>query len=85
MYQNGYTSMGGKTYLDQIQKFILTYGFINAIYHIYLDNDIDNKVLYNIKNFTKNNFTIYCHKNKYPGEKDFGVPLNKIQEYIYKL
>ena len=28
---------------------------------------------------------VYIHRNSYPGEKDFGVPINKIQESVYKV
>ena len=30
-------------------------------------------------------YSMYIHRNTFPGEKDFGVPLNRINEVIERI
>lgn len=83
---NIYACIGGNSYENIIQYFLCTMGIIDPIIHIYIDNDIKPFVLPQIKKIISPlNIDIYIHMNIYPKEKDFGVPKNRINEYIYKL
>ena len=77
--QNICAAINSKSYLNILTYFIAELGLFFARYHIYIDNDIDNWDLYNIKKLL-NKFKVeaYIHRNIYPGEKDFGVKRNKI-------
>lgn len=82
-YQNIYTSIGGKTYLSHLQMFLIRYGFINAIYHIYIDNDIDTWTINELKAFAKTmHLNMLIHRNMYPDQKDFGVGKEYIKDVI---
>jgi len=81
-----YCSMGNNLYLKCIRYFLETFGLIDIEIHIYIDNDIKKNVVDGIGQYiTPLQIPIYIHNNIYPGEKDFGVPREKIKEYIYKL
>lgn len=85
-YQNIYTSIGGKAYLNIIKLFIQDLGIINCEFHIYIDNDIDDYTIYNITDIILPlGIPLYLHRNMCIGEKDFGVPINRIIEQITKL
>ena len=86
-YKNNiYVAMGGNAYLKTVKYFIEDLGLIDIDFHIYIDNDIENKVLSKVKKLTDSLLIdTYIHMNSYSGEKDFGVPKNRISEYIYKL
>lgn len=81
-----YAAICGKSYLGLIKNFIMNYGFINFIVHMYVDNDIEdweiNKVI-EIMRLFKN--PLYVHHNKYPGEKDYGVDINRIQDNVVRM
>ena len=56
--------------------------------HFHVDNDefgSIKRIESIINNIPDKTIPVYIHKNMYPGEKDFGVPLTRIQESIYKL
>jgi len=85
-YQNVYASIGGKAYLNIIKLFVQDIGIINCEFHIYIDNDIDDYVIYNMQEVIYPlGISLYIHRNMFPGEKDFGVPLDRIKEQITKL
>lgn len=77
----------GKAYLKAIEFLITTYGIYDFEIHYYPDKDITdgfmNKIIRILKSFS-NNINVYIHRNVYPNEKDFGVPINRIQEIITK-
>lgn len=51
--------------------------------HLYLDNDKDSDITYELLNIVRPyGSIIYEHRNLYPNEKDFGVPLDRISENI---
>jgi hypothetical protein len=84
---NIYTAIGGNSYLHMVQHFIWVYGILNAEFHIYLDNDVNgNYVSNNIADFLEPyNIPLHIHTNEYSGEKDFGVPIQKISERVVQL
>lgn len=85
-YQSIYSSMGGKTYLSQIKMFLIEYGIVNATFHLYVDNDIEDYTLFNIKKVTTPlKIPIYIHRNRYTGENDFGVKRDHITDRVYLL
>ena len=72
-----------------IIKYLISQGITTEInLHIYADND---KSDLEIKNQFKNIFytiwidNIFIHRNIYPGEKDFGISKDHIDEKIYKI
>lgn len=85
-YQSIYYAMCGKNYEDKLMMFITDYGFINVEYHIYIDNDIQNYIIDNLRHISRTlKINVYIHQNRYNGEKDFGVKRSKIHDYVYIL
>lgn len=84
---NIYAAIGSNSYLATMKYFLEEYGLINVEYHLYIDNDISNNVLPMIKNIFCNElgYTVFVHVNMKDGEKDFGVPIDRIQEHVYQL
>ncbi len=78
-----YASINGSGYFGLIKFFILSLKIMNAEIHIYPDADIKDYKINNIKyQLTPFNFPIYIHRNIMEGEKDFGVRMERIREYI---
>lgn len=85
-FNNIYISIGGNSYINCIQYFLIEVGIIDAEFHIYIDNDIITDTINKLKYLLNPiEVPVYIHMNMYPGEKDFGVPNNKITNYSYKL
>lgn len=83
---NIYVAVGGNAYLKTIQYFLETLGLIDLDIQIYIDNDIDKEILNKIKKILfPLEIPIFIHVNMMNGEKDFGVPINRIKEYTYQL
>lgn len=83
-----YTSITGSNYYGQILYFLNMYKLINVEVHLYPDNDASgsNKKMDEIKfKLQKLNLPIFIHRNMYPNEKDFGVPLSNIQESVIRI
>ena len=81
-----YSSIAGNGYLGLIKFFIMTKMLINMEIHIYIDNDVDRYIIDHLNQVLfPYNFPIYIHRNTYPGEKDFGVPINHIRETIERI
>lgn len=81
-----FTSVGGSGYLGLIRFFVVTQKLFNLEIHIYADNDIERDKMIYISNLIKPfGFRFYLHRNIYPGEKDFGVPKNRIKETIERI
>lgn len=84
-----YGSINGSGYMGMIMHLICDLKIFYFNLHIYPDNDESgsNDIIYDISNklsiFYGSN--IYIHRNVYHGEKDFGVPLNRINESIIYL
>lgn len=83
LYQSLYISVTGKGYKGIIRFCLMTLGLINVEFHIYPDMDIENYVMDDIAELLYPYQTrLYVHRNLYPGEKDFGVPISKINESV---
>jgi len=84
--QNIYTSVGGKAYLNVVRLYLTDFGLSNVIFHIYTDGDVKTESIKFISNILKPlGIPLYMHRNVFPGEKDFGVPKNRIKDQIIKL
>ena len=85
-YNNIYIASNGKGYYNVIKVLLENFNLINIIIHLYPDNDVSQYELqYFIDKIKNIGINVYIHRNSYPGEKDFGVPINKIQESVYKV
>lgn len=83
---NIYTAVGGNGYINICKYFLITMGLINVEFHIYPDNDVPQYKINDIENLCRDlNIPMYVHRNLYPDEKDFGVPLIQIQEQIQRV
>ena len=83
-YQNIYMACGGKSY-SQALEFILTEsGIINYEIHFYPDRDVtDNEFYYDVlRRVELLPGDIYIHRNVFNGEKDFGVPKERIIDSV---
>lgn len=83
-YQNIYMACGGKSY-SQALEFILTEsGIINYEIHFYPDRDVsDNEFYYDVlRRVELLPGDIYIHRNAFNGEKDFGVPKERIIDSV---
>lgn len=81
IYQNIYMSCGGKGYKQTLEFLLTELGLINYEIHMYPDKDVTdyefNKTIYSINSLPCN---IYIHRNICDGEKDYGVPVNRIKD-----
>lgn len=81
-----FAAVCGKTYLSLIKHFIVTYGFNGFNLHLYPDADIADYEMIKIKKeLSLFNIKIFIHRNMYPGEKDFGVSHDRIQDSFTKI
>ena len=83
-----YTSIAGNNYLNVINYFIIEKMIPNIELHIYPDSGRygSRERLMRIKNRLKDPYIpIFIHRNLQDGEKDFGVPISRIQESIERL
>lgn len=86
-----YIDISGNSYYNLVKFITTTLGIINAEYHIYFDNDVDDKTINHTTYILKQlPISIYYHWNKYINkiengirqyEKDYGVPKEKIKDY----
>ena len=83
-----YTSIGGSNYKGIAMYFLEMYKLPYTEFHYYPDNDKYGSTA-NMKRIADYlrplNIPMYLHRNTYPGEKDFGVSLDKINESIILL
>lgn len=82
--QNIYIACGGKSYVQALEFILLETGIINYEVHYYPDKDVTDEEFFRstqrrIQLLPSN---IIIHRNMYSGEKDFGVPMNKINDNI---
>ena len=81
-----YISANGKGFSSVIKHVLTTYPIPNLILDLYLDNDYGNDyAIWNCKKALELNIPVYLHRNRFEGEKDFGVPANKIREQVLKV
>ena len=82
-----FAAITGSGYLGFIIHLIINYEIFFFDLHVYPDNDElgSDNMMNKIKDFIKPyGADLYIHRNTMIGEKDFGVPINKIKETIYK-
>ena len=83
-----YTAISGNNYQGIVRHMIITFGFHHIEVHLYPDNDKsgdDSKMRSIVELCRPLNIPVYIHRNTYPGEKDFGVPISRIKESIYQI
>lgn len=83
-----YTCIAGSNYIGLVRHFILAMRLTYIEIHLYPDegNGGEEYKLRSIADLVKPmEIPIYIHRNKMLGEKDMGVPLNRIKEEIYQL
>jgi hypothetical protein len=83
-----YTSIGGSNYIGIVYYFLITFKIPIAVIHIYPDNDnIGNnrKMEYIHRKLKDIGIQVIMHRNMYPGEKDFGVRPDHIDEKIINI
>lgn len=83
-----YTCIAGSNYKGIAMYFLEMYKLPYVEYHFYSDNDKFGSLdkMRSIANYLRPlNIPIYIHKNIYEGEKDFGVPKNRIIESIMEI
>ena len=80
-----YTSIAGNNYINIILYFLIDLKLPYLEIHLYPDNDkygtLD-RMKYIKSLIPDPTIPVIVHKNIFPGEKDFGVPKNKITESI---
>ena len=79
-------SSNGKEGLDTVLKYLIwvkKMQFFNTTFHIYIDNDITPYDMIAYRNLMNSLGLTYCfHSNKFSGEKDYGVPCDRIIDTI---
>lgn len=82
--QNIYIACGGKSYAQALEFILLETGIINYEIHYYPDKDVTDSDFFKSTQQKVNLLpaNIYIHRNMYPGEKDYGVPMNKITDTV---
>jgi hypothetical protein len=83
-----YTSIAGSNYFGIAMYFLSTFKIPFVELHYYPDNDKygSNTVMYRLAELLKPiQAPLYIHRNQYPGEKDFGVSIDRIKESIQKI
>lgn len=79
---NIYVACGGKGYLSSLIFILVELGLINYEVHYYVDKDVnDNEFAFTLQVVSQLPCHIYVHRNVFPGEKDYGVPMNKITDH----
>ena len=81
-----YSSITGAAYMAIVRHFVVDMKLLNSEFHIYIDNDINRHIIDNIADFLYvYRIPLYVHENIMPGEKDFGVPKERIKESIIRV
>ena len=83
-----YTCVAGNNFYSVIMYFIQELMIPNIELHFYPDNDrygtVD-RIISTVNKIPDPTIPVFIHNNKSPGEKDFGVPKNRIIESIHKI
>lgn len=81
-----YSAILGNSYMNICKHFINNMKLINIEVHIYIDNDVNDYVIHELKEMLYVfQIPFYLHRNMNPGEKDFGVPIERIKEQIQRV
>lgn len=76
-----YSSILGSSYINICKHFINTLKLVNIELHVYIDADISISVVNQLRDICYVfQIPFYLHRNMKPGQKDFGVSLDKIIE-----
>ena len=87
-FQNIYLATCDKGYAKAIKMFVTRYGFMNAEYHLYVDNDVSSnnpEIKFAIQLIHTIGAIGYIHRNGYPGEKDMGVYISHIKDNVIRI
>lgn len=83
-----YTCVAGNNYISVIMYFLIELQIPWVELHFYVDNDrygtVD-RITDILNRVPDKTIPAYIHMNKTPGEKDFGVPRNRINETIMQI
>lgn len=86
-----YIAAAGNKYIS-VLDLIISKGIMNMDLHLYFDNDeAGNIAQRQMEYFIKNNriffssSQVFFHMNRFPGEKDFGVNKDKINDFCVKI
>ena len=83
IYQNIDIACGGKSYKQTLEFILTELGIINYEVHFYPDKDVtDYEFNAILRAIDKLPCDIYIHRNTYNGEKDYGVPLDRIKDSV---
>lgn len=83
---SAFIGVNGSGFMNVVKHLINGMGLCYLELHIYKDNDMKPHILNHICNcLTPYGIEIYLHENLYEGEKDFGVPKERIQMKTTKL
>lgn len=81
-----FTSIGGNRYKGMIKYLITNLGIMLFNLHFYVDNDVPDYIIEDIAILLEPfQCHFYIHRNRFPGEKDYGVPSNKITNSFIQL
>lgn len=83
-----YTSVAGNNYISVISHFLINLQIPNCELHFYPDKDkygTIERIIGFLDRIPDKSFPVFYHINNMDGEKDFGVPIQRIQESIMKL
>lgn len=81
-----FTAIGGSGYKGIIKYFMMRLKVPSLEIHIYPDADISRDQMLDLAEYLRIfRYTMYIHRNTYPGEKDFGVPKERINEVIERI
>lgn len=76
-----YISVGSKAYTSAIKIVLEEFGLLDAVFHIYFDNDVEEAIYDRIKELCGPlQIPVYQHHNTFKNEKDYGVPLSRIKD-----
>lgn len=82
--QNIYIACGGKSYAQALEFILLETGIINYEVHYYPDKDVTDQDFFRstqrVVQLLPANINI--HRNMHPGEKDYGVPMDRIVDSV---
>ena len=80
-----YTCVAGSNYISVIMFFLIDMRIPNIELHFYPDNDkygTNDTITKIVNRIPDPTIPVYIHRNIKEGEKDFGVPMNRIKESI---
>ena len=81
-----FASVTGSSYKACLRHFLTKMGIYNLEVHMYMDNDQSIHQAYDIANLLRYfNTPLYVHNNGYQGEKDYGVPKERIIDNVIRI